>query len=356
VLENGSVLAIYKKWIPIIVSETSSGLKITYFFKSFPFESYLQTAYSRFIDKSKEVQEEVEADNFYVQQVMGGKERESGGDSSPARPSGGSLSEHVESTGSSGGGSGVLADVTVLGAKNEFIGLSYDDLGDDEKRERKEYYWSEEGKAFLKEVEFWRSSEKWFNDRQIPWRRGCLLSGIFGGGKSRLVLETAKKLKIPLYKMNVSNMSDKEFTTFFENAPHSSIVLLDDIDVIFHGRENVLAGKSLSKQLLSFDTLINTLSGVKQKNGVFVVMSANNPQLLDPALTRSGRLDVKIELKSLCDEGRRFIATNILCDWPDLIEEAVQTGTGMTASDFENQCIQTAINKFYENAPALHSD
>ncbi len=352
-LETKGFIAFYKGYIPIIVSESSRGVKVTYFFRTLPYTTFLQRAYERYVVVDKKANDEIEEDNFYVTHVFGGKESSpsysSPSLSSPAgNTSSGSSPEHHSPS-----SSGLFEDIRTLGDKNEIIGMDYAEVGEPKSRAKIEYYWSEKGLEFLDAVRFWKEEEQWYKDRHIPWRRGCLLSGIHGGGKSRLVLETAKLLQIPLYKMNISNMDDNEFVSKFEAAPYSAIVLIDDCDVIFHGRENILAGKCLNKQLLSFDTLINTLSGVKQKNGVFVVMATNHPELLDEALTRPGRLDERIELGELDEAGRRFIAENILCDWPELMESTVAESAGQTASDFENHCVKIAIAKKYENKNRL---
>jgi len=62
-------------------------------------------------------------------------------------------------------------------------------------------------------------------------------------------------------------------------------------------------------------------------------------------MTRSGRLDAKIEVGPLCEEGRRFIAENILRDWRNLIDESVGSCDNMVAADFENHCIELAIKE-----------
>jgi len=142
-------------------------------------------------------------------------------------------------------------------------------------------------------------------------------------------------------------MSDNEFVRAFESAPHLSIILIEDICTIFKGRENLLAANCLTKQLLSFDTLLNVLSGVKQKTSAFIIITSNHPETLHDSLTRSGRLNAHIEFKKTTEEARRFIAGNILQEWPELFEKTVSDGADDTASDFEVRCLRVAEEKIY---------
>jgi ATP-dependent 26S proteasome regulatory subunit len=144
-------------------------------------------------------------------------------------------------------------------------------------------------------------------------------------------------------------MSDKEFReAYHTNGERCGIILIEDIDAIFNGRENVLAKTNRTKSLLSFDTLINTIQGVTQNNGIFLIITTNHREKLDPSLIRPGRIDVQIEVKSLDVEGRQFIAANILRDWKDLQDKLVNECEGCTAAEVENKAVEMALTKFYE--------
>lgn len=78
------------------------------------------------------------------------------------------------------------------------------------------------------------------------------------------------------------------------------IALIEDIDGVFHGRQNVLRGESGQGSRLTFDCVLNCLSGVQTADGVFTVITTNHLELVDPALgrpmasgdaSRPGRLD-----------------------------------------------------------------
>jgi len=78
------------------------------------------------------------------------------------------------------------------------------------------------------------------------------------------------------------------------NVPPRSIILIEDIDAIFVGRE-VAVGTHCR---VSFSGLLNALDGVKTQDGRILIMTTNHKDKLDPALLRPGRADKLIELQS----------------------------------------------------------
>lgn len=212
------------------------------------------------------------------------------------------------------------------------------------------YYWSPEARRLRDEVGYWLSNGEWFRARSIPQRRSALISGQPGGGKSKMVLEVARHFEIPVQRINLANMTDNEFRRAYNNLPSSHcIVLIEDLCAIFHGRTNVLAANSHMKNLLSFDTLLNVIGGVNPHGGIFLIVTANHPEQLDPALVRPGRLDVHIKVGPLDEQGKRIIASNILQGYPQLIEEAVHnSGENVTAAAMENRAIEMALKEFYK--------
>ncbi len=238
-----------------------------------------------------------------------------------------------------------------LEKQSKLFGLTVNDIITDSSLipVKQQYYWSAEATKLSDEVNFWLKSRQWFRDRGLTWKRSAMLTGQPGTGKSKLILEVAKKFNLPVYRLNIGNMSSKEFVDFYTQSINQlgSIILIEDIDAVFNGRENVLATDCQHKQLLSFDVLINTLGGIKENNGAFTIITTNHPEKLDPALIRPGRFDIKLEILPLDLEGRRFIAQNILGDWPELVDQMVVKNPDCPAANFENKCVELAISKFW---------
>jgi SpoVK/Ycf46/Vps4 family AAA+-type ATPase len=51
---------------------------------------------------------------------------------------------------------------------------------------------------FVHDAVLWRNSEKWFKDRLIPWKRGLLLYGCTGTGKTAFVRALGQELNMPI--------------------------------------------------------------------------------------------------------------------------------------------------------------
>jgi chaperone BCS1 len=151
--------------------------------------------------------------------------------------------------------------------------------------------------------EFYRSSA-WYAERGIPYRRGYLLHGPPGTGKTTLVLAVAGELKLPVATLNLSNklMSDESLRALIDGLPAAALLLIEDIDCAFRvdRNTNVSSGVTLSG-------LLNALDGVSSRDGRVLFLTTNHPERLDPALLRPGRVDRKIELGyATSDQARRL--------------------------------------------------
>lgn len=64
----------------------------------------------------------------------------------------------------------------------------------------------------------WKENRDWYLARGIPWRRGWLLHGPGGTGKSSMAKAIAQKLRLPIYQFYLSTMNDKEFIHEWEDV------------------------------------------------------------------------------------------------------------------------------------------
>ena len=91
----------------------------------------------------------------------------------------------------------------------------------------------DQAEDLLEDAREFLESERWYTERGIPYRRGYLLHGIPGGGKSSLVAAIASELKLPIYMLQLSNelLTDDALHRLFQTMTlNPSIVLLEDID------------------------------------------------------------------------------------------------------------------------------
>lgn len=135
---------------------------------------------------------------------------------------------------------------------------------------------------------FWER-EAWFREKKIPFRRGYLLHGPPGNGKSTAVraMMSSRGLSAFTLRLFDERTNDADLDDLFDAAlkDRPAMVLLEDLDRAF-------PSDGVSATKISLQYLLNTLDGVATGEGIVIVATANEPALLDPAiLRRPGRFD-----------------------------------------------------------------
>ncbi|XP_019378208.1 PREDICTED: mitochondrial chaperone BCS1 [Gavialis gangeticus] len=149
----------------------------------------------------------------------------------------------------------------------------------------------------VQDVQEFIASPQWYSDRGIPYRRGYLLYGPPGCGKSSFITALAGELQYSICLLSLSDrsLSDDRLNHLLSAAPQQSIVLLEDVDAAFVSRdlaaENPTAYQGMGR--LTFSGLLNALDGVASTEARIVFMTTNHADRLDPALVRPGRVDLK---------------------------------------------------------------
>jgi hypothetical protein len=240
----------------------------------------------------------------------------------------------------------------------------------------------------IREIEQWQGSKDWYRRRGLPWKRGWLLFGPPGTGKTALARAFAEDLNMPIYVFNLAVMSNssllRAWVALQANVP--CIALLEDIDNVFHGRENVsrkhmtpmwyAPKKEDSEEQkaettlgppLTFDCLLNCLDGVDRADGIFTIITTNDISKIDPALgqprrlpdgglefisTRPGRIDKAIELGYMKPTEMRLLAERILADYPDELDQIfafieMNPGLKETPAQFQERCSQIALARYW---------
>lgn len=172
------------------------------------------------------------------------------------------------------------------------------------------------------------SRGQWYARRGIPYRRGYLLHGSPGSGKTSMVQALAGEMDLNICLLNLGErgLTDDRLTHLLSKAPERSILLLEDIDAAFPSRtaqderdgDNSTSRTSGSSAVgggnrpsgpereyqtsVTFSGLLNALDGVASGESRIVVMTTNHVERLDPALIRPGRVDLIEELGD-ADEG-----------------------------------------------------
>ncbi len=255
-------------------------------------------------------------------------------------------------------------------------------------------------KDFIRELEKWRESRDWYASLNMAWRRGALLYGRPGTGKTATVRALGRDLNLPVISLYLAQMTDGELRSYWHMAATSSpcIILVEDIDNVFHGRENItpmaegyrngtarttfteddkprsiydgLKGGAVG-QPVQFDTLLQLMDGVENLNGVLTIFTTNDVSKVDEALgrpqegaaegewlsTRPGRLDLAIELTFMTPEDRTELIEKLLKREPEIEAEvhafyAEQPDREDTPAQVQERCVQAALAAFWKRQDA----
>lgn len=212
---------------------------------------------------------------------------------------------------------------------------------------------SKEGRDLWEKIKKWHEGREWFLGRSLPWKYGSLLYGVPGTGKTCFVRAIAEDLDLPVFSFDLSSMFNDELREkWMEAQAHApAIILIEDVDGVFRGREP--ASENIK---LTFDALLNCIDGVDRADGILLFVTTNKIETLDPALggptengmaSRPGRIDASVLFGPLDQEGREKIAGRILKDWPEEIESLVSLGE-MTGAQFERRCIDRAEQLYWQ--------
>ena len=157
--------------------------------------------------------------------------------------------------------------------------------------------------AIVADLDRFFASRERYETLGIPWRRGYLLSGPPGTGKTSLVTALASELSLNVCVLSLAspNVTDEKIGNLLASVPRRSVILIEDVDAFFQQRSKADAGVKVS-----YSGFINALDGVAAHEGSVVFLTTNHPQLIDEAAIRSGRVDFRLEL-GLCDRDQLLL-------------------------------------------------
>ncbi|KAF8750528.1 hypothetical protein RHS01_09294 [Rhizoctonia solani] len=144
----------------------------------------------------------------------------------------------------------------------------------------------------VQDIKSFMNRGKWYTERGIPYRRGYLLHGPPGSGKSSFIQALAGSLGYNICVLNISErgLTDDKLNYLLAHVPERSFVLLEDIDAAFNKR--VQTSDDGYQSGVTFSGLLNALDGVASGEERIVFMTTNHLSRLDPALVRPGRVDL----------------------------------------------------------------
>jgi hypothetical protein len=194
---------------------------------------------------------------------------------------------------------------------------------------------------------FWKR-EQWFHDRHLPFRRGYLLHGPPGNGKSTAIraMMCSRGLSAFTIRLFDPQTSDADLDELFEEAltERPAIIVLEDLDRAFPRTGE-------TKTQVSVQNLLNCLDGVASGEGTITIATANEPTALDPAiLRRPGRFDRVVHFPNPSREMRlRYFLHMNPHHAPAAIQQTIADSSGLSFAQLREAAVLASQFAFERN-------
>ena len=209
-----------------------------------------------------------------------------------------------------------------------------------------------------------------FIEHKLPAPKGILLYGPPGCGKTLIAKAVANSLAKKVaevsgdkaarsYFLNIKGPellnkyvgeTERQIRLVFQRAREKSeegvpvIVFFDEMDSLFRTR-----GTGISSDMEStiVPQLLAEIDGVETLKNVIVIGASNREDLIDPAILRPGRLDVKIKIERPDEEAAAAIFAQYLTSDLPLDEEEVRSLGGGDADKAIRAMIEVTVAEMY---------
>ena len=184
--------------------------------------------------------------------------------------------------------------------------------------------------------------------------RGIMLFGAPGTGKTLIAKAIANEAKANFITIKGPELiskwvgeSEKAVREVFKKAKQSSpsIVFLDEFESIAGmRRSNSGDGSDVMNRVVN--QLLSSMDGVEGMEGVIVVAATNRPEMIDPALLRSGRFERVLHIPPPDKDSRKAILRIHADDMPlgrFKIDDLASKMDNYTGADIEAVCREAAL-------------
>lgn len=173
----------------------------------------------------------------------------------------------------------------------------------------------EEEKEEVKEIIDYLRSPKKFTDMGAHIPKGILMVGPPGTGKTLLAKAVAGEANVPFFSISGSDFVEMFVGTgasrvrdMFKTAQKSApcIIFIDEIDAVGRQRGAGMGGGNDEREQ-TLNQLLVEMDGMTDNAGIVVIAATNRPDVLDPALLRSGRFDRRVTVSLPDIKGREAV-------------------------------------------------
>ncbi|MFC7042038.1 CDC48 family AAA ATPase [Halonotius sp. GCM10025705] len=211
-------------------------------------------------------------------------------------------------------------------------------------------------------VEWPLTSPEKFERMGVEAPKGILLYGPPGTGKTLMAKAVASETNANFISVRGPQLlskwvgeSEKAIRQTFRKARqvNPTIIFFDELDSLAPARGQDM-GNNVSERVVN--QLLTELDGLEEMGDVMVIGATNRPDMIDPALLRSGRFDRLVKIGQPDEEGREQILKIHTDDTPlspDVsLREIAEITDGYVGSDLESIARESAIEALRDDDDA----
>ena len=225
----------------------------------------------------------------------------------------------------------------------------------------------DEAKYELQEiVEFLKDPEKYYAaGAKIP--KGVLLEGPPGTGKTLLARAVAGEAGVSFIQISASEfiqmfvgVGASRVRDLFNMAKKNSpcVVFIDEIDAVGRKRGESINGGGNEEREQTLNQILTNMDGFDKTESLVVLAATNRADILDSALTRSGRFDRKVTVGMPDLFGRREILNvhlkNKFVEENTNLDEIAVLTSGFSGADIENLANEAVILALRNNRSVIN--
>ncbi|ARF12222.1 AAA family ATPase [Klosneuvirus KNV1] len=171
-------------------------------------------------------------------------------------------------------------------------------------------------KMLYQDIKTFIDGETFYAKKGIPYKRGYILHGEAGCGKTSVIKAIAGEYKLPMFIVDLSVFrNNNELTKIISEIngyvmnKQKYMLIFEDID-----RSQVFDRRFYDKRITE-DCLLNIFDGLDETYGRITILTTNDVKILKamPSLTRPGRMDVVIKL-SYCTINQVVEIMKLYCE------------------------------------------